>query len=131
MERIFLRMNELNKYNIINDLVLGKINKSRAALILNLTRRQIDRLVIKFKNEGKTGFIYGNRNKKSSTTVSKEIRNTIMKVFTEIYECKININHLTEILKKDYDISVSNTFIHNLLKIIIFVLLNLEEKLKA
>ena len=38
MERIFLRMNELNKYNIINDLVLGKINKNRAYLILNLTR---------------------------------------------------------------------------------------------
>ena len=31
MERIFSRMNELNKYNIINDLVLGKINKNRAS----------------------------------------------------------------------------------------------------
>ena len=108
MERIFLKMNELNKYNVINDLVLGKINKNRASLILNLTRRQIDRLIIKFKNEGKVAFIHGNRNKKPSTTVSKEICNTILKVFTEIYECKININHLTEILKEDYDISVSN-----------------------
>lgn len=116
MERIFLKMNELNKYNVINDLVLGKINKNRASLILNLTRRQIDRLIIKFKNEGKVAFIHGNRNKKPSTTISKEICNTILKVFTEIYECKININHLTEILKEDYDISVSNTFIHNLLK---------------
>lgn len=62
MERIFLRMNELNKYNIINDLVLGKINKSRSALILNLTRRQIGRLIIKFKNKGKNDFIHGNRN---------------------------------------------------------------------
>ena len=74
-------------------------------MILNLTRRQIDRLIIKFKNEGKTGFINGNINKKSSTTISKEISNTI-----------ININYLTEILKEDYDISVSNNFIHNLLK---------------
>ncbi len=39
MEMIFLRMNELNKYNIINDLVLDKINKNRASLILNLTLR--------------------------------------------------------------------------------------------
>ncbi len=85
-------------------------------MILNLTLRQIDRLIIKFKNEGKTGFVHGNRNKKPSTTISKEICNTILKVFTQIYECKININHLTEILKEDYDISVSNTFIHNLLK---------------
>ena len=85
-------------------------------MILNLTSRQTDRLIIKFKNEGKNDFIHGNRNKKPSTTISKEITNTIIKVFTQIYECKININHLTEILKEDYDISVSNTFIHNLLK---------------
>ena len=50
MKSIFLRMNELNKYNIINDLVLDKINKNRASFILNLTRRQINRLIIKFKN---------------------------------------------------------------------------------
>lgn len=62
MESIFLRMNELNKYNVINDLLLGKINKNRASLILNLTRRQIDRLIIKFKNEEKNAFIHGNRN---------------------------------------------------------------------
>ena len=109
-------MNELNKYNVINDLFLGKINKNRVSLILNLICRQIDRLIIKFKNKGKDGFIHGNRNKKPSTTISKEILNTIIKVFTDIYECKININHLIEILKEDYDISVSNTFIHNLLK---------------
>ena len=92
-------MNELNKYNIINDLVLGKIKKNRSPFILNLTRRQIDILIIKFKNEGKTGFVHSNRNKKPSTTISKEICNTILKVFTQIYECKININYLTEILK--------------------------------
>ena len=109
-------MNELNKYNVINDLFLGKINKNRVSLILNLICRQIDRLIIKFKNKGKDGFIHGNRNKKPSTTISKEILNTIIKVFTDIYECKININHLIEILNEDYDISVSNTFIHNLLK---------------
>ena len=52
MERIFSRMNELNKYNIINDLVLGKINKNRASFILNLTRRQIN-LSLNSKMKGK------------------------------------------------------------------------------
>ncbi|CAM3483107.1 hypothetical protein [Pseudostreptobacillus hongkongensis] len=52
MKSIFLRMNELNKYNIINDLVLGKINKNRASFILNLTRRQIN-LSLNSKMKGK------------------------------------------------------------------------------
>ena len=45
-------MNELNKYNIINDLVLGKFNKNRASFILNLTRRQIN-LSLNSKMKGK------------------------------------------------------------------------------
>ena len=52
MKSIFLRMNELNKYNIINDLVLDKINKNRASFILNLTRRQIN-LSLNSKMKGK------------------------------------------------------------------------------
>ena len=52
MKSIFLRMNELNKYNIINDLVLGKFNKNRTSFILNLTRRQIN-LSLNSKMKGK------------------------------------------------------------------------------
>ena len=77
-------MNELNKYNVVNDLVLGKINKNRASLILNLTRRQIDRLIIKFKNEGKTGFVHGNRN--------KNVKCLVIKTLTGSLYCNINNN---------------------------------------
>ena len=58
MERIFLKMNELNKYNVINDLVLGKINKNKTSLLLNLSHRQIDRLIIKFNSQGIYTFIH-------------------------------------------------------------------------
>ena len=42
MERIFLKMNELNKYNVINNLILGKINK----------------FIIKFNSQGTSTFIH-------------------------------------------------------------------------
>ena len=46
MRKVVLRMNEYNKYLIIKNLVDNNGNKNNAAIKLNLSRRQIDRLII-------------------------------------------------------------------------------------
>ena len=61
MRKAELRMNEKEKYDVIKELVDHNGNKNRAAMKLNLSRRQIDRLIIKYKENGKYAFIHGNR----------------------------------------------------------------------
>ena len=61
MRKVKLRMNELEKYNIIKNLVDNNGNKNNAAIKLNLSRRQIDRLINKYKEKGKSSFVHGNR----------------------------------------------------------------------
>ena len=56
MRKVKLRMNELEKYNIIKNLVDNNGNKNNAAIKLNLSRRQIDRLINKYKEKGKSSF---------------------------------------------------------------------------
>lgn len=53
MKKVNLRMSELNKYEIIKELVDHNGNKKRAALKLDLSIRQINRLIIKYKTQGK------------------------------------------------------------------------------
>ena len=45
MKKVNLRMNELEKYKVIKELVDHNGNKNRAALKLNLSIRQINRLI--------------------------------------------------------------------------------------
>lgn len=52
MKKVELRMNELTKYTIVKNLVDNKWNKNAAAIRLNLSKRQIDRLIIKYKETG-------------------------------------------------------------------------------
>ncbi len=52
-----LRMKEKEKYEVIKELVDHNGNKNRASQKLGLSRRQIDRLIIKYKERGKEGFI--------------------------------------------------------------------------
>ena len=61
MRKVNLRMNEEQKYKVIKNLVDNNGNKNTAAIKLHLSRRQIDRLIVKYKEKGKSGFIHGNR----------------------------------------------------------------------
>ena len=59
-----LSSKEKEKYQTIKKVVEGRISKAEAEAILKLTRRQINRLIIKFKEEGEDGFIHKNKGKK-------------------------------------------------------------------
>ena len=63
MRKVELRMNEKEKYDVIKEQVDHNGNKNRAAKKLGISRRQVDRLIIKYKEKGKSGFIHGNRGK--------------------------------------------------------------------
>lgn len=51
MRKVSLRMNEQEKYEVIKELVDHNGNKIRAATKLNISRRQIDRLTIIYKEK--------------------------------------------------------------------------------
>lgn len=53
MRKVNLKMKELNKYEAIKDLVDHGGNKKRVALNLGITERQVNRLIITYKEKGK------------------------------------------------------------------------------
>lgn len=54
MKKVNLRMKELEKYNVIKELVDHNGNKNRAKEKLGLTIRQINRLIKIYKEKGKS-----------------------------------------------------------------------------
>ena len=61
MRKVELNMNELNKYQVIKNLVDNNGNKKRAAVKLGLSVRQINRLIKVYKEQGKEGFSHKNK----------------------------------------------------------------------
>ena len=114
MRKVELRMNEKQKYEIIKELVDHNGNKNRAAMKLNLSRRQIDRLIIKYKETGKSAFIHGNRARKPVNHFDKSISNDIITLYQNKYY-GFNFSHFKEYLEKEENIKVSYKFIYNTL----------------
>ena len=114
MRKVELRMNEKEKYDVIKELVDHNGNKNRASKKLGLSRRQIDRLIIKYKEKGKAGFVHGNRTHKPINALDKSISQDIILLYENKYQ-DWNFNHFKEFLKKDENIDVSYNFIYKTL----------------
>lgn len=114
MRKVELRMNEQEKYQVIKELVDHNGNKNRASKKLGISRRQIDRLIIKYKEKGKAGFVHGNRTRKPINALDKSISEDIILLYNNKYQAW-NFYHFKEFLKRDENIDVSYYFIYKTL----------------
>ena len=114
MRKVELNMKEKQKYEKIKDYVDHGGNKNRLALQLGLSRRQINRLIIKYKEKGKSAFIHGNRSKKPVNALDKSISEDIILLYKNKYY-DFNFNHFKEYLETEEDIKVSYNFIYKTL----------------
>ena len=115
MRKVELRMNEEYKYQTIKKLVETNGNKKRAALKLNCTVRTIDRLIIKYKAEGKQAFVHGNRGRLPSTTIPLDIKNKIISLYINEYS-NANFSHFCEIVQREFNIKISDTTLNKWLR---------------
>lgn len=104
-------MNEQNKYEVIKELVDHKGNKNRASKKLGLSRRQINRLIIIYKEKGKSGFIHGNRSRKPVKTLDESISEDIVLLYKTKYQ-DFNFRHFVEYLEEIENIHVSYNFVY-------------------
>ena len=106
-------MNEQKKYEVIKKLVDSSGNKKRAAIELGCTVRTINRLINRYKQEGKAAFLHGNRGRKPVSSFSDSLKNDLLCLYDTKY-AGANILHFTELLETEENIKVSDTFVRNL-----------------
>lgn len=99
-----LKEREIEKLNVIKKVLIGEFTKKEASDSLGLTVRQINRLLIKFKEEGEKGFAHKNRGKESKKKISLEIKKEIVDLYiTEYFD--YNFTHFFEEIQEKYNLS--------------------------
>lgn len=88
MRKVELRMNENYKYQVIKKLVETNGNKQRASVKLKRSIRQIDRMIVGYKNYGKEFFVHGNRGRKPVRALTEEFKTEIELLYiTKYFDC--------------------------------------------
>lgn len=115
IRKVNLTMDEQRKYEVIKKLVDEDGNKDRAAMTLGITKRQVNRLIHKYKENGKAAFVHGNKGRKPSTTIPDEERSVIVDLYrTKYYDA--NFTHYKELLESHEHIRVSVSAVASILE---------------
>lgn len=114
MRKVKLRMNEQEKYEKIKYLVNHSGNKQRIAVELNMTTRQVNRLIKKYKDKGKESFVHGNRSRLPKNSLIKSLSDDIILLYDTKYQ-DFNFRHFRDMLEERENIKVSYSLIYKLL----------------
>ncbi|HHT97206.1 MAG TPA: ISNCY family transposase [Clostridiales bacterium] len=107
-------MNEQEKYEVIKSLVDNDGNKFRAAIKLGCTIRQVNRMIVKYKKEGKSAFIHGNKGRKPAHALSEKEILDIITIYNNKY-WDATFSHACELLEAHDGIKISSTTLTNIL----------------
>lgn len=99
-----LNEQEMEKLDVIKKVFIGEYTKKEASNSLGLSIRQINRLLIKFKDEGEKGFIHKNRGKESKKKISIELKQEIIDLYIAEY-FDYNFTHFFEEIQEKYKLS--------------------------
>jgi transposase len=116
-------LNEQEKYRkkIIMNGINGILTNKQIAMSLMITVRRICQIKAKYRKEGDTAFIHGNKGKapvnKTGETVKRQILDTkrTVKDGVKVFEY-VNFCHFAEILSEEYNIKLSGRTVSKILK---------------
>ena len=114
MKGIKLKMKKQEQYEIIKAVAEGRKNKNRAAVEIGVTRRHVNRLLIRYQEEGKAAFIHGNTGRKPVHALSDEQKSVIAKLYnTKYYDA--NFSHASELMMKNDDLFISSSTLRKIM----------------
>lgn len=106
---------EKKKLRVINKLIAGEINGTKAAKMLNITTRQVRNLKRQVLNEGIDGVVHKNKNYKPYNTYDAEISTFICKLYRKEYR-GTNFSAFARIVQEQYNVEASRSTIYNFLR---------------
>ncbi|MCI0618419.1 ISNCY family transposase [bacterium] len=83
---LIMRREEVRRLKIIQEVIKGQINQVKAALMLNVSDRQMRRLVARVRQEGDRGVIHKSRGRPSNRKINERIKQRVLHLYEKRYE---------------------------------------------
>ncbi len=114
-KKIMLGPLEDDRYKAIKRFVERGGSKERLAVMLDCTKRHINRLIQAYLNDGKAAFLHKNKFRKHAITINSDTKNYILDLYKDKYY-GFNFSHFTEKLNEVEMIKISYSAVKKLLE---------------
>lgn len=109
-------MNEIKRISIIQSVIDKKRTQKEAANALNISDRQIRKLVKRFKEEGPESVKHKNKFNKPAHTFSDDFKQKIIKLKLSEDYIDTNFSHFKDLLEERENIKISYSALYNIFK---------------
>ncbi len=106
---------EIKKLIIIQSVIDSKRTAKEASNILNISERQVWRLVSKVRNNGNIGIKHGNSINSKPKYITAEFKENIVSLKLSDNYCDANFTHFKELLSERENINISYTSLYKIL----------------
>ena len=99
---------------VLNEVGRGRLGGSQAAEVLNLSLRQLRRLLAAYRKEGAQALAHGNRRRKPQHALDEGVKEQVLALANSTY-AGCNTQHFTELLDEREGISLSRSTVRRIL----------------
>lgn len=117
METITLNRKQQARVEIIHRVVSGRLTKQEAAELLGVTRRQVDNILRRFREEGIKSVVHGNTGRTPINATPPETVEAILQLVGEggPYQ-DLSVPHLRQFLARKHDIALARPTLDRILR---------------
>jgi len=112
-ETITLNTQEQKRMMVLNRLLVGQLTAVEAAVLLDLSERQVRRLLAAYQKEGAAALVHGNRGRKPVQAISEEMRRQVIELASMTY-VGCNYQHLRDLLAEREGIELSRASVRRI-----------------
>jgi transposase len=105
MDIITMSRRELGRLHVIHQALSKRITQREAAAQVNLSDRQLRRLIKRIREEGDKGICHRSRGKASNHQIPRKIKTRVLELFRQEY-ADFNLAHASELLAETHGITI-------------------------
>ncbi len=83
--KIEMSQKDLKRLHVIQEVIEGKLKQVEAAEVLDLSERQIRRIVERVEEEGERGILHGLRGKESNRRIAEGVKRKVLELYEKKY----------------------------------------------
>lgn len=115
--KVLMSGQDLRKWRMVDDVMKKLKTQEEAGEELELSARQVRRLVKKAKREGVKGIVHGLRGKKGNRAMAEDFKNQVLSIWqTKYRSCRLNFSHFTEKLNEVEGVKIGRDSVRRLLR---------------
>ncbi len=115
MDKITMTVKQLKRHTVITQVIDGMLCRERAATLLGVTTRQIDRIKKRLAKEGAKSIIHGNSGRKPSHAISEDTKKRVLEIREKEPYKQTNFIHFQELLERNFQIKISYNSLYQIL----------------